>query len=145
RLLELRKQLRNDPFPLPAVLPHLAAALLPLEDDVSVAAAFEELCLVVPRQLVPGRFHVDAERLRDALEDVLAPPSHSFVRPNQRNRSVIEAEVRVGDNQIGVEGVFGTETVAFRAHSVRTVEAEQLRRRRLVADVAMRAGVVSGK
>ena len=64
---------------------------------------------------------------------------------DQRDRPVVEAERRVGDQQIGVEGVARAEAVAIGAHAVRAVEAEQLRAGRLVALVAMGAGVVGGE
>src|SRR5205823_3970497 len=108
-LLELGDQLRNDALPLAAVLPHAAAALLPL------------------------------------LEDVLAPPAHALERANKRNGTVVEAQRRIGNQEIAVEGVERAETVARRAHPVRTVEAEELRCRRLVANVAVGAGVVGGE
>ena len=45
----------------------------------------------------------------------------------------------------GSKRVACAQAVAVGAHAVRAVEAEQLRRRRLVADVAVRAGVVGGE
>ena len=77
--LKLRQQLRDDAFPLAAVLPDAAAALLPLVGDVPVAgcrAAASRWCSC--RQVVPRRLQVDAERLGDALVDVLPPAAHAL-------------------------------------------------------------------
>ena len=65
--------------------------------------------------------------LADALEDVLAPAAHAAQRADERDRPVVEAQRRVGDEQVGVEGVARAEAVAVGAHAVRAVEAEQLR------------------
>ena len=54
-LLEAAQQLRDDAFPLAAVLPDAAAALLPLEGDVPVAAAVQQQLPLLARQLLPRR------------------------------------------------------------------------------------------
>ncbi len=103
--LKLRQQLRDDAFPLAAVLPDAAAALLPFEGDVPVAgcrAAAQSRCSC--GQLVPGRLQVDAERLGDAFVDVLAPAAHAAQRADERDRPVVEAQRRIGDQQVGIEG-----------------------------------------
>ena len=46
RLLEATQELWDDALPLAAVLPHLAAALLPLERDVPLARAVEQQAAV---------------------------------------------------------------------------------------------------
>ena len=63
-------------------------------------------------------------------------------RADERDRPVAETERRVGDEQVGVERVTRAQAVAVGAHALRAVEAEELRARRLVAEVAVRAGVV---
>ena len=60
------------PSHLPPCFQTVAAALLPLPGDVPVAAAVRSQSLVLLRQLLPRRLQVDAERLGDALVDVLA-------------------------------------------------------------------------
>src|SRR5207244_9616630 len=88
---------------------------------------------------------VDAEGRGHALVDVLAPAAHAAQRPDQRDGAVIEAQRRVGDEQIRVEGELAAQAVAVGAHAVRAVEAEQLRAGRLVATTAVRTGVVGGE
>jgi hypothetical protein len=95
-LLELRQQLRDDPLPLPAVLPHRPVPLLPLPDDVPVTAAVQQQLALLDGELVPRRLQVDVERLRDALIDVLPPPPHALERADQRHGAGVEAERRVG-------------------------------------------------
>ena len=85
---------------------------------------------------------VDVERLGDAFEDVLAPAPHAAQWPDDRDGAVVEAERRIGDHQVGIERIARAETVAVETHAVRTVEAEQLRRRWFVALVAMGAGIM---
>ena len=142
RLLELREQLRDDALPLTGVLPDLAAALLPLPDDVRVPRAGQEQIAVRLGQLVPRRFQVDAERLADAFVDVLAPLAHALQAADDRDSAVVEAHGVVWHDEVGVEGVTRADAVALGAHAERAVEREQLRRRRLVADSAVRARVV---
>ena len=77
-LLETAEQLRHDAFPLAAVLPDAAAALLPFVGDVLVAGAMQQQVAMFRRQVLPGRLQVDAERLGHALVDVLAPAAHAL-------------------------------------------------------------------
>ena len=131
------------PFPLAAVLPDVAAALLPFVGDVPVAGAVQkQRCWCSAGRSPPRRLQVDAERLGHALEDVPAPAAHAAHRPDERDRPVEEAQRRVGNQQIGIEGEAVAEAVAVGTHALRTVEAEELRAGRLVALVAVRAGVV---
>ena len=91
RLLEAAQQLRDDAFPLAAVLPDAAAALLPLEGDVPVAGAVEQQVAVLRRQVLPRRLQVDAERLGHALVDVPPPAAHAAQRADERDRAVGES------------------------------------------------------
>ncbi len=140
--LEAAQQLRNDALPLVAVLPHPAAALLPLERDVQVAAAVQHLVAVFLRQFLPGRFEVDAERLGHALVDVPPPATHLAHVADQRNRTREKAQIRIGNEQVGVKRVARAQPVAVRTHPMRAVEAKELRTGRLVALVAVGAGVM---
>ena len=61
--LKLLKQLRDDAFPLAAMLPDAAAALLPLVGDVPVAGAVKEPVRdALPAGRCQGVFEVDAQR-----------------------------------------------------------------------------------
>src|SRR5207302_544696 len=77
RLLEAAQQLRDDPFPLTAMLPDGPPALLPLIGDVSVTGTVEKEILLLRRQVAPGGLEVDAEGLGYPLEDVPPPPPHA--------------------------------------------------------------------
>src|SRR5262245_2490567 len=145
RLLEAREQLRDDPLPRPAVLPHDPIALLPFKGDVLVAGPEKEPVAMLLGQLVPRRLEVDAEGLRDPLVDVLPPPAHAAELADQRERPVVERQGRVRDEEIGVERVARAEPVAVRAHALRTVEAEELRGGGLVTPMTICAGVVGGE
>ena len=144
--LKLRQQLRDDAFPLAAVLPDRAAALLPLADDVRVAAAVEQRVRGAPPA---ASSTASSGRCRASC----ATPSKMCLRQrpmplqraDERNRAVVEAQRRIGDEQVRVERELVAQAVAVEAHALRAVEAEQLRPRRLVADVAVRAGVVRGE
>jgi len=141
-LLEAGQQLRNDSLPRPAVLPHAAESLLPLEGDVPVAGAVEEPVAMLLRQVLPWRGQIDPEGLPDAFEDVLAPLAHAAKPADDRDGPFVERDRRVGNEQVRVEGVTAAEPVAVRTHPLGAVEAKELRRRGLVADVAVGAGVV---
>src|SRR5262249_28668427 len=143
--LEAAEQLREDALPLIAVFPDHATALLPLERDVLVAGAVKQQIAVLGRQLIPRRFEVDAKRLGYALVNVAAPPAHAAQRTHQRNGTLVEAEVRVGNEQRRVEGVACAKAVAVRTHSVRAVEAEKLWARRFVTAIAIGTRVVGGE
>src|SRR5206468_11703615 len=92
-LLEAAQQLWHNPFPLAAVLPHAAATLLPFVGDMLLAGAIEQQVLVLRRQVPPWRFQIDAESLRHALVDVFAPAAHAAHPANQRNRTLIKAQL----------------------------------------------------
>ena len=67
-LLEAAQQLRNDAFPLAAVLPDAAAALLPFEGDVLVAGAVQQpVAGALAASLFQGVFR--------SMPSVLATPS----------------------------------------------------------------------
>ena len=124
RLLEAAQELRDQPFPLAAVLPDGSPAHLPFVSDVPVAGSVEKNILVFDRQLLPRRLQVDAERLGHALENVSSPPAHAAHPAHQRDRSVEKAQRRVGNEQLPIEREAVAETIAVGAHSLRTVEAE---------------------
>src|SRR5262249_9566461 len=141
-LLEAGQELGNNALPPVAVLPDGAAAMLPLEGDVPVAAAVQQQVAVLLRQVLPRRLEVDAERLRDALVDVAAPAAHVAQRADQRDGPGVETEARVRHQQGGGERGAPAEALAVGAPAGGAVEAERLRARFLVALVAGRAGVV---
>src|SRR5665213_2677458 len=95
--LETAKQLRYDAFPLVAVFPDAAAALLPLEGNVPVAAAVEEQVLLLGRKVFPRRLQVDVERFGQAFIDVPPPPAHAAQRTDEWNRPGREAQRLIGD------------------------------------------------
>src|SRR5262249_40908597 len=109
RLLEARHQLRNNALPPSAVLPHLAPAMLPLPGDVAVARPMQDPLFVLFRQFLPGLLQIDAERIGDSLEYVLAPSPHSTHRPDDGDSPLEEAQRGVGDEQVGVEGIAGAQ------------------------------------
>ena len=111
-LLELRQEVGDDAGPGAAVLPAAAAALAELVSDVPVAGAVQQPVAVLLRQLVPRLLEVDSERVGDALVDVLAPAAHALERPNQWDGAGVEAERRVGDQQVRVEVVSLAEAIA---------------------------------
>ena len=143
--LEAAQELRHDPFPFAAVLPDGAAAHLPFERDMLVAAPVENPVAMLLGQIAPRRLQIDAKGLGHALEDVLPPSPHAPHAANQRNRPVEKAQRRIGDEQLGGEIVSGAKAVAIQTHSLRTVETKELRAGRLVASVAVRAGITGGE
>ena len=145
RLLELLKQLGNDSFPFPAMLPDLAAALLPFPDDVGVAASIEKLIPRLSRQLLPGQFEIDSERFANALEDVPPPSAHALERANNWNRAVVNADGWVGNNQVRIKRELVAQAIALRTHPLGIVEAEELWRGRFVTEIAGCAGIVGRK
>src|SRR5262249_15266831 len=122
--LEAGQELWDDALPFAAVLPDGAAAHPPLESDMLVAAALEQPVSMLLGKLFPRFLQIDAERVRNAFEDVPPPASHAAQGADERDRALVEAETRIRYEQIDVEGVARAQAVAIRAHSVRAVEAE---------------------
>src|SRR5262249_1122674 len=67
---------------------------------------------------------------------------HALEGADERDRPGVEAERRVGDEQVRLEGVALAQAVTIGAHALRAVEAEQLRAGRLVTPVAVGAAVM---
>jgi hypothetical protein len=65
--------------------------------------------------------------------------------PIDWHRPGVQAQIGIGDEEIGVERELVAEPIAPGAHPVRAIEAEELRRRRFVTDAAMGASVMRGK
>ena len=102
-----------------------------------VAGAVEHDLLVVLAQLLPRRVDREAvlvgERLEHAVEVVAAE-----TRP-RRDRAVVQREVVVGDDELGVDLEARAETVAALARAVRRVEREVARRELVERAPAVRA------
>ena len=144
-LLEAGQELRHDAFPGAAVLPDAAAALLPVIGDVPVAASRAAAIAVLGRQIAAMEFSDRCPASPPRLRRCACASGPCRAAGRQRHGAVIKAQRRIGNEQFGIEGVARAEAVAIQTHAVRTVEAEHLRARRLVAFVAMRARIMGGK
>ena len=71
-----------------------------------------------------------------------SPATDSFDRSQQGQTTVPQGFLFVLDERFQDEFESFAQAVAFMTHSLWTVEAEELRRWRLEADAAIRAGVV---
>ena len=66
----------------------------------------------------------------------------SFQSPDNLDGALLERQLSVGDQQVGIERVELAQSIALRAHALRAVEAEQLRTGRFKTQSAIGAGVV---
>jgi len=152
RLAVLFQQFRHEARVGAAVLPHPAAVSVG-KRDVAVAEAVEEQFFRRVGQFLPRRFQHGAvgerqilfDGLRDAVVDVPPPAADACQLADQRDRPLRDGQRRIGDDAVQHEIVPHAQAVAVGTHPLRTVEAEELRRRRLVADPAVDAGVVAGE
>ena len=108
------------------------------------AAHFSSRSRQGPLSMVPlrGAVAVGLEIGRESLEEMPAPPAEFLDRPQRRNRPVPNRERRVGNQEIRIEVVADTQSVAGQAHPLWAVEAEELRAGRVKADPAGAAGVM---
>ena len=149
RVAILVQQVGDDPFEHAAVL-HRRLAAAPRVGDVQLAGAPQPELLkfrfeFFPRCLQHGarfEFMHAFDRLRHAVIDVPPPAPEILPATDQRETSLLEVQRRVGNEQAGIEGVEFAQAVAFVAHALWAVEAEQLRRRRLEAQSTVGAGVI---
>ena len=102
-----------------------------------LAGAVEDDLLVLLLQLLPRRVGGEAELRRDRLEHALEVVA-AEARP-RRDGTVAQAEVVVGDEQLGVDLEAGAQAVAPLARAVRRVEREVARRELVERDAAVRA------
>ena len=95
------------------------------------------------RQVPPRSLQVDFQGVGDALVYVFPPTAHALHAADNRDGAVEERDRRIGDQQFGVKSIARAQAIAIGTHSLRAVEAEELRRWRFVTDIAVRAGIVS--
>src|SRR5262245_59160849 len=100
---------------------------------------------MLTRQLAPGLFQVDAQRLGDAFVDMPSPASHDAQRADERNRPLRETQRRIRNEQVGIERVACAQAVALGANSLRRIETEKLRTWGLVALVAVSTCIMRRK
>ena len=145
------QQFRDESGIRAAALPQ-AAAVPVRERDVAAPHAVQEQFLrgggdVAPlcfEERVFDQTEIELDRPSDSLQNVLAPLADRTELAEDRDRPLLDRQRVVGNQTLLHEVEPHAEPGAVGAHSLRTVEAEQLRRRRLVTDAAVRAGVVAG-
>src|SRR5450432_3074311 len=116
----------------------LAAVLLEAELDLLPRDAVEDEVAVLLRQLAPRHVLVDLEVGGDRVEDLV---EEGAVAPLPRlDRSLLQRQLVVGDDEIAVEEHLGADAVARGARARRVVEGEQPRRDLRIGNPAGRAG-----
>ncbi len=148
------QQVGDDALELAAIHDRRRAAA-PSVRDVLVASAPQQQVLQLGIQVFPRRFQHGAcgqaelalHRVGHALKDV--PPPAAQVGPGAQEfeAAFLEgtAPVRFRNQQVGIKGKPFAQPVAFQAHALGTVEAEQLRAGRLETQAAVPAGVRGGE
>ena len=127
---------RDDALVGRRVLALAAVAVLVLDGEVAGGAVEDDL-LLLGRERAPRGIHVDAGRVGDGVEH---PREVLGVGGAPRgDGAVVERQVGVGDDQLGVDLERRAEAVARRAGAVRRVEREVARRRLLEAAPVDRA------
>ena len=117
-----------------------AVAVLVGDRDLGDALAVEQGIGLLLGQLGPGRARVDVEVLGHRL-DQAGEVLGAAARPGS-DGAVLQRQVGIGDDELGVDLVAGAEPVAGRAGAVRRVEREVARRQVLEAHPAGGAGEV---
>ncbi len=133
------------PSHFPAMLPDLPAALLPFIGDVPISGTKQQPLLMFFGEILPGSFQIDVERFGDALVNVFARATHGAEFTDDRETAIRERLRRIGMSKLGIESIARAQTVAVQTHSLRAIETEELRGRRVVTLVAKSAGVVGGE
>ena len=77
------------------------------------------------RQRLETRVEAELEMLGERFEG-LQIIGRAGAGPG-RDRTLAQGELRIGDNQLGIDGLLDTETAAMRAGAKRIVEGEQAR------------------
>ena len=121
--------------------------------NVQLTRAVEHCFLQVFVEFLPSGFQHGAgiefvitfERFRHAAIDVPSPATHVPPVADQLETPLLKRPAGVGDKSLGVEVVNLTQPVALKAHTLGTVEAEQLGAGWLETNVAMRASVMHGE
>ena len=150
RLAVVLEQLGQQPLERAAVFPD-TAAVSPMKDDVPRTGTEQQRFPNLVGQLRPRRLEyrslrqtqIEFQSLGHAIVNVPPPLADIFQWAEQFDRSVPQRQRLIRDQPIQLKLEPLAETVAVETHSLRTVETEKLRRRRLVAETAVRAGVVS--
>ena len=134
---------RHDTFEARGVRALPAVPVLVAHVHRRAAGAEQHGLLVLLPQLPPRRVDREAvlvgDRAEQPLEVLAAEP-----RP-RRDRALGDAQVVVGDDELGVDLEAGPEPVAALARAVRRVEREVPRRQLLERQAAVRAGEVLGE
>src|SRR5262249_17222228 len=114
-LLEAGHELRNDPFPLAAMVPQ-SAAMLPGVPNEAIAAAVQQPIPVLLGEFFPRLFEIDSKRFGDAFKNVPPPAAHGAERADHLDRTGCEALLLIGNEQVRIEIVLDAEAVAVEAH-----------------------------
>ena len=132
-----------------AMLPR-AARMLPRERDMPVSHAIQKLLPHLGGQFIPRRrqqrvgfqIMIGFEGLGHSQIDMLPPASQTADRPQQDDGPLLQREAFIGDQQRLIKIMPYAQPLAIDTHPLRTVETEELRAGWLIADPAMRAGIV---
>jgi len=115
-------QVRDRALVLGVVAPGAAVPVLVLDVDPLVAGTVEEQLGRLVRQLPPGSVDRDVVVLGHGLDEALEVLA---VTPGPgRDGPLLQAEVGVGHDQVGVDLELGAEAVTARTRAVRRVERE---------------------
>ena len=118
----------------------LAGIILPFDGELAIAGAIEQDFSLAFRKPAPGPIHVHTHRFTNfrsiagrpvaLLRDVESP---GF------DRSLVDGQGVVGDDELGIDFHAGSQAVAVDTHPLRAVERKPLRREFWKGDSAVRA------
>ena len=133
----------QDPLELLLVGMAAVAVLLPPELDLLPLGTVQDHVPDLLGQFLEGCADVEFVGLGQGIQDQVEPARKALLP--RRDGPFPQGQLRVGDDQLGVEVHARAQAGAVRAGAVRVVEGEQPRGDLLVGDAAIDAGQLFGK
>ena len=132
-------QIVHDPVEPVPVRPFAALSVAERKGDALVAQSVQHHPPRLFGQLLPRRVQAESNVLGDPFVEVPFPEVGDGTKGF--DRAFVDGLRRIGHDEPGLDPHHGAQSVAVRAHALRTVEGEQLRRRFFVTQIALVAGV----